>query len=56
MREMGVAAFRSNDLEIALGPAPVRPQDPEAKSAAPSRSDYDKMLFAATEGLPEGDE
>lgn len=59
MREHGATVFKANDIHIELGPAPApppTPRDPDAPAPRPKRSDYDRMLFAATEGLPEDDE
>jgi hypothetical protein len=59
MRDMGVATFKSGDLEISLGTAPAQAHaepDPDAPKVAPKKSSYDKLLFACTEGLPEDDE
>lgn len=56
MRDMGVQTFKSGDLEITLGAAPVKPlspKDPDAPQPAPRKSEYERLLFAATEGFPE---
>lgn len=58
MRDLGVTAFKHDGLEIALGTEPAKPlapRDPDAP-ALPRKNDYEKLLFAATEGLPEDDE
>jgi hypothetical protein len=59
MRENNVTVFKTQDIHIELGPppaAPPPPRDPDAPSAAPRRSEYERFLYAATEGLPEEDE
>lgn len=59
MRGLGVRVFKNGALEIELGPAPAPPvtqPDPDAPRPAPKRSEYDRLLFAATEGIPEDDD
>lgn len=59
MRENNVTVFKTQDVHIELGPAPaapLSPRDPDAPPAAPKKSDYERMLFAATEGIPDEDE
>lgn len=59
MREHNMTVLKTPDLHIELGPAPappLMPRDPDAPLQAPKRSDYDRMLFAATEGISEDDE
>ena len=54
MRELGVRAFKSADIEIALGPEPARSVT-KSDYEPPRKGEYEKLLFAATEGLPEED-
>jgi hypothetical protein len=54
MRELGVLSFKHEGLEIALGPAPAGPPT-RNEARAPRKSEYDRLLFACTEGLPEED-
>jgi len=59
MREMGVQTFRSGDLEISLGAAPVKPpsaRDSDAPVPAPKKTEYERLLFAATEGFDPDEE
>lgn len=59
MREHNATVFKTQDIHIELGPAPAPPpppRDPDAPRVAPKRSEYDRLLFAATEGFPEDDE
>lgn len=59
MRENNVTAFKAGDISIELGAAPaqpLRPRDPDAPALPPKKNDYERMLFAATEGLPDEDE
>lgn len=58
MREHGATVFKAEGIHIELGPAPappIAPRDPDAPVLAPRKSDYERMLFAATEGLPDED-
>jgi hypothetical protein len=59
MREHNVTVFKTADVQIELGQAPAKPlpsRDPDAPIQAPKKNDYERMLFAATEGLPDEDE
>ena len=59
MRDHNVTVFKTADVHIELGPPPAKPlpaRDPDAPGLPPKRSDYEKLLFAATEGFPEEDE
>jgi hypothetical protein len=59
MREHGATVFKTQDIHIELGPAPAAPlrsPDSDAPRTAPKRSEYGRLLFAATEGIPDDDE
>lgn len=59
MNEHNVTVFKTADIHIELGPRPLKPSplpDLDAPRLAPRRNDYERMLFAATEGLPDEDE
>lgn len=55
MREHNVHVFKTQDIHIELGPAPVKAHTP-APNAPKKASDYQRLLFAATEGFPEEDD
>ena len=47
-----VGRVKIGDIEVTIAPAPVAQKDDPARSP---KADYDRMLFAATEGIPEED-
>lgn len=52
MREEGVATLRVGDAVISLAPAPPAGK-PEPIAPAARRKEYEKILFACTEGIPD---
>ena len=59
MNEHNVAILKTADIHIELGPRPAKPlapRDPDAPPERPKKNEYDRLLFAATEGIPEEDE
>lgn len=54
LRAGGVAIFEHDGLKLILGPRPPAPG--EGTTTTPKTSDYNSMLFAATEGIPEEEE
>lgn len=56
MRETGVLAFEAEGVKIALGPPPAQKPAEGKGQKAPKKVSYNDLLFAASEGLPEGDE
>lgn len=56
MREHNVTAFRTADIAIELGPAPAGPTPNTPNPLPRGKTDYEKLLFAATEGFAEEDE
>jgi hypothetical protein len=58
MRAHNVLVLKTPEIHLELGPAPARPlaeRDPDAITL-PKKSDYERLLFAATEGFSEEDE
>lgn len=57
MRELGVASLKSGDLAIELGPVMAALDAPPMKGNGKATAAYlDKMLYAASEGLPLDDD
>lgn len=57
MREHNVSVFKTADIHIELGPAPAQalpspaPRGPDDLILPPRKTEYERLLFAATEGF-----
>lgn len=51
MREQGVLRFKSGEVDIVLGPSPSA----SMQQSLHTKDDYEKLLFAATEGIADDD-
>ncbi len=56
LKEAGVVGrVKIGDIEVTIAPAPL-PQKDAAQARKSASKEYDAMLFAATEGIPDDEE